>query len=1268
MKSGLHSYLSQNKEAIGYKQMASTSKKRSTRSSISQRNSQKPANANLRAAQNDELTVVGIGASAGGLQALQVFFETLPKDTGMAYVVITHLHPEHESHLAELLQTRTQMPVRQVDSLIKVESNHVYVIPPNRRLVMADGEIDLAEFTEPRGQRAPIDLFFRSLARAHPNAVGIILSGGGTDGAVGVKAIKEEGGLLMVQHPDEAQYDSMPRAAIATGLADVVLPVKELAVKLVAYTRHRPSLPLDAEELDEGQLETIRRILAHVHARTGHDFSQYKRSTLLRRLQRRMQIHGLSTLETYLDYLRNNSTEATALFNDVLIGVTSFFRDRESWQELANQVIPLIFNGKRPGDTVRAWTIGCSTGEEAYGLAILFFEQADKLEFRPQLQIFASDLDENSIKYAREGLYPTAIEADVSQERLERFFIREGDHYRIRRELRDIVLFTHHSVLRDAPFSRLDLIACRNLLIYLEREIQDTVFDIFHYALNPGSYLFLGNSESAESAHDLFQTVDKMHHIYRTKPWIREHPHIPSLPLSIGTATYSEIYNQIHAPRPRSTMDIPRLANDHAKALEVYAPPSVLIDEKYAILHVSETAGRYLIQPIGPITTDLLKLVRPELQLELRTALFHAFEKGQAILTRPIPVRFNGQTHGVILAIQPRAAKAGDDQKQEKQALVFFLEDEQTELPAQAAQELDETRKNTLVHQLENEVRRLREQLQTSIEEYESSSEELKASNEELQSINEEYRSATEELETSKEELQSVNEELQTVNNELKSKLEEISRSHSDLENLMGATEMAMLFLDRELRIRHYTPGMQILFNIMPGDRGRPIRHLTHTLQYSRFIEDAEEVLHTLIPIEQEVRGKDGGWFLLRMRPYRTMNDRINGVVFTSVEITRLKRAEANLMELNATLEQRVEERTRELDEANHKMVQARDLFYALFHANPIPTALTRVEDDVFIDINIEFLKYFNFQRDQILDHSAQELGLGQRLWSAVQTRAEFIARIKKERKIGNYETEIRRPSGETRNILASVQYVNLDNTEALITSFIDITDRVRAEQQIRALASELTASEQTERHRLAQILHDDLQQRIFAIQMQLSFLKDAYENNNLQAFAVDFPQMETWLAEAIQVTRQLSVDLSPPILHGEGLVEAILWLTSQMKEQYGLEVDITSKGQPGQLDEKIRVLVFYAVRELLFNIVKHAGTLKAAVNFEHHDRHLRVTVRDQGKGFDSMEVINNPKIAHGLLIARHRLNLLGCRMEIDSQLGKGTEVIIEAPYEKMDS
>ncbi|HUF00403.1 MAG TPA: chemotaxis protein CheB [Anaerolineales bacterium] len=1195
--------------------MASKSNTKSTtrqsaRSPAAQRKPRKANNVNLHAAKNDEVTVVGIGASAGGLKALEAFFEALPSDTGMAYVVITHLHPEHESHMAELLQRHTQMPVQQVDGLVHVEKDHVYVIPPNRRLVMEDSQIDTTEFKEPRGQRAPIDYFFRSLARGHPNAVGIILSGGGTDGAVGVKAIKEEGGLLMVQHPGEAEYDSMPQAAIATGLADVVLPVKELAEKLVEVTSFRPPLPSNAEDLTDEQMELIRRIIAHVHARTGHDFSQYKRATLLRRIQRRMQIYGVSSLETFLDTLRQNPAEASALFNDMLIGVTSFFRDRDSWEKLAIQVIPQILKSRETTEPVRTWTIGCSTGEEAYGLAILLFEAFYRLEIRPQIQVFASDLDENSIQYAREGLYPAAIEADVSPERLARFFTREGDHYRVRRQVRDVVLFTHHSVLRDAPFSRLDLITCRNLLIYLERDIQNTVFDISYYSLKPGGYLFVGSSESLETAQELFQTMDKAHRIYRSKPWNRGHPHLPVLPLAVGTPTYSELYNQPHVPRQHSMVDLPHLSDDHTMALEAHAPPSVLIDEKYAVLHVSERAGRYLVQPVGPITTDVVKLVRPELQLELRTALFRAFEKEQAILSPPIAVQFNGHAHRVILSIVPRIGAAEDGKRHEKQALVFFLEDEQDETTAEAAQEKDETHRNALVSQLEREVRHLREQLQASVEEYKSSNEELKAANEELQSINEEYRSATEELETSKEELQSINEELLTVNNELKIKFDDVLRAHNDLQNLMNATEIAMLFLDREFRIRHYTPGMRDLFNIVPGDRGRPIKHLTHTLRYSQFFEDAEEVLRTLVPIEREVQGEGGGWFLLRMRPYRTLEDRIEGVIFTFVEITQIKEGEKQRASLNASLEQSGLERIQEVHQANQKIARARDLFYALFDTNPIPTVLVRQEDETFLYANTEFLNYFQLQSNEVIGHDAAAFSLG--LGFEDHAQEDLRTQLQNYGTIRDLELRIQHPSGEARTILASIQYLNLDETDTLIVTFIDITERVRAEQQIRALAVELTEAEQAERHRLSQVLHDDLQQRLFAVQMQLSFVKDAYEKNDLHGYQVDFPQLAEWLAEAIQVTRHLSVDLSPPILHGEGLLEATIWLSSQMQEQYGLNVNIESDGtSPPPINEKVRVLAFFAVRELLFNIVKHAGTLDAAVHFAQNNGYLRVRVRD---------------------------------------------------------
>jgi two-component system CheB/CheR fusion protein len=1222
------------------------------------------------------LIVVGIGASAGGLEALGAFFEALPDQTGMVFVVITHLHPEYESHMAELLQRYTQMPVMQVQKRTKVEANHVYVIPPNRAILMKDTHLDTREFEEPHGRRTPIDHFFRSLAASgHTDPIAVILSGGGTDGAVGIKDIKEVGGIIMVQQPEEAEYDGMPRAALSTGLVDVMLPTAQLAEKLADFIRHQPKLKHDVGQLTQAEEETLHRILAQVHARTGHDFSQYKRSTILRRLERRMQLNGFVTLDAYLAYLRGNSNEAQAMFNDILIGVTNFFRDRDSWQALEEQVIPHLMRqgGDLEGEGLRIWTIGCATGEEAYGLAILCFEAAERQGVHPRIQVFASDLDERSIAHAREGMYPAVIEADVSPERLNQFFTREGDYYRVKRELRDAVLFTSHNVMRDPPFSRQHLIACRNVLIYLQRPVQDKIFDIFHYSLNPNGYLFLGSSESAEHLPDLFNVVDKTHRLYQARPWAGERHNIPSLPLSVHRLRQgSRKVDDFGVARPRSTrfLEEPMVMEEHHRgALESFSPPSVIVNERYAVLHVSDNAGRYLHQPKGPITGDLLALVRPELEMELRTALYHAFEHGKATITRSVTVQFNGHRRHVIVSVRPRLDDMVMRGSQERQALVFFLEDELVE-PDESREGVlaarSEAERDQMLEQLQAENQRLREQMQITIEEYESSNEEMKASNEELQSINEEYRSATEELETSKEELQSVNEELQTVNSEMQGKLDEISRAHQELENLMGATEIATLYLDRDLRIQRFTAGVQELFSILAVDRGRPISDLTHKLVYSGFVVDAEQVLRKLIPIEREVKTEEGNWYLIRLRPYRTRDDRIEGVVVSFIDINQLKETEQALVHAKALLEERVQERTSELDEANRKLRNARDLFYALFNANPIPTALMQLEDDVFLNVNVEFLTYFGFQRDEVIGHRAGEFNLG--LGLDTPDREELIYQIKRDGIIRNYEREMQHPSGEVKYILASIQYIQIDEAETLISTFIDITDRVRAEQEIRSLASELTATEQAERHRLSQILHDDLQQRIFAIQMQLSFLKEAYETNDLQSFAVDFAQLDAWLSEAIKVTRQLSVDLSPPILHGEGLLEAAIWLASQMEEQYGLKVDMQSSGTPAQLDERVRVLVFYALRELLFNIVKHAGALEAALRFEHQDSRLLVTVRDAGEGFDSKVVMNDPKIAHGLMIISHRLNLLGCKLDVNSQPGNGTEAIIEVPYEKTDA
>jgi two-component system CheB/CheR fusion protein len=821
--------------------------------------------------------IVGIGASAGGIRALQAFFAALSEaapgdDTGAAFVVIVHLDPQSRSELAAILAMRTRMPVSQVADGEHLQPNHVYVIPPDRRLRLTDHEIATAEFDEPRGRRAPIDLFFRSLAQQHGDGFAVILSGAGADGAVGVREVKETGGIILVQDPTEAEYPSMPRSAIATGIADLVLPVRDLATRLVPLIAAKREG--DEPQFDE---ELLRRLLAHLRVRTGHDFTKYKRSTVLRRLLRRMQVTRTDDLGAYYEYLRDNPEEAQALLADLLISVTTFFRDGEAFEALKRLVIPQIMDGKELSEHLRIWVPGCATGEEAYTVAMILLEEAARRENRPSIQVFGSDLDAHALTLAREGLYPAAIEADVSEERLRRFFVREGDHYRVRRELRDIVLFASHSVLKDPPFSRIDLVSCRNLLIYLDRELQQQVASTFHYALNPGGFLLLGSSETADNPSGLFRTIDRKARIYQSTATPGDKPRV--LPRLLGGMVVHEHY--VGPGRPLTPASALNEAALHRQALERVAPPSVLVDESHRVMHLSEQAGRFLQPSGGPLTGDIVDLVRSELRFELRSALHRVFELGQSTLSLPILVQFNGSPHRVHLQVK---LATGEADARPRQALVMFIEGEAVSAEAGATQAGAGT--DDTVRRLSEELALTQARLRTTREESEAANEELRAANEELQSINEEYRSTSEELETSKEELQSINEELQTVNSELKLKLDAVSRAHSDLQNLMAATDVGTLFLDSTLRIKRFTKPVTELFRIMPADEGRPVTDFAHQLEYEDLVKDAEAVIAHLTPIRREVKSRGGRWYDLRLRPYRTVDDKIDGVVITFLDVT----------------------------------------------------------------------------------------------------------------------------------------------------------------------------------------------------------------------------------------------------------------------------------------------------------------------------------------------------------------------------------------------
>lgn len=860
----------------------------------------KPAGRNGPTAPSVESSfpTVGIGASAGGVSALQAFIQEIPPDTGAAYVIIVHLEPAHASELAEILARKTRMPVQQVKKKMMLEPNKIYVIPPNRQLIISNHEIDSVAFDEPRGRRSPIDQFFRSLADQHGDGFAVVLTGAGSDGAVGAKAIKEAGGLILVQDPDEAEYPSMPRSAIATGLADVILPVRELGRQLVELIKAKAHVP--TEDLAAGDEETLHRILSYVRSRTGHDFLRYKRSTIYRRLARRMQVRKVESLPGYFQILKNKPEEIESLFHDLLISVTTFFRDPAAFEALAREVIPKLYEAEDTGP-LRIWVPGCASGEEAYSVAMLLADEAARHETKRELQLFATDLDVTALAIAREGRYPLAIEADVGEGRIRKYFTREVDHYHIRREIREAVLFASHSLLKDPPFSKLHLISCRNLLIYLEKDLQQQVLSTFNYALRPGGYLFLGSSETADIAPACFRVLDREARIYQSKGPTGDYRELPRLVI------------------PHRAGDIPILGPSvapvhsppatHQRALELTAPPSILVDSNHQVVNMSEEAGRFIHPSGGQIRNDVTELVRPELRFDLRAALHLAFERNQPTISLAIPVRFNGTPHRVFLQVRP--VPSGESNP--RQAIVFFIEGGATEeQDGDKVQTERDQATDATIRQLKEELELTRSRLRASREEFEAANEELRAANKELQSINEEYRSTAEELETSKEELQSINEELQTVNAELKIKLDGVSRANNDLQNLMAATDVGTLFLDSQLRIKRFTPRMTELFNFKAADEGRSITDFTHRLDYPSFAEDTHAVLKDLKIIEREIGG-NGNWYLTRLRPYRTIDDRIEGVVCTFVDVTArvkteeaLKGSEARLRLLLSELSHRV--------------------------------------------------------------------------------------------------------------------------------------------------------------------------------------------------------------------------------------------------------------------------------------------------------------------------------------------------------------------------
>jgi len=853
----------------------------------------------------DDFPVVGIGASAGGLAAFEAFFSAMPDSPGpgMAFVLVQHLDPKHKSLLTTLIGRYTNMPVYEVEDRMDVKPNCVYVIPPNRDMVYLQSTLHLLEPAEPRGHRTPIDFFFRSLAEGKKEqAIGIVLSGTGSDGTMGVRAIKAEGGMVMAQTPESSEYDGMPRSVIDIGMADYILPPEEMSAQLIAYVTQVFGKIIHPASRAE---DTIRKIFNLVLVQTGHDFSHYKKGTIIRRVERRMAVHNIKNIDEYVSYLEQKHAEVEALFRDFLISVTSFFRNPKTFDTFNEKVIPGLFAGKYAGESIRVWVPGCSTGEEAYSLGILFQEHMEKLKQTFNIQIFATDIDGQAIEQARIGTYPPSISVDVSEERLARFFTQGPDgNYRIRKSIRDMVIFSEHDLVKDPPFSKIDLLSCRNVLIYMDGELQKRLIPLFYYALNPGKFLFLGSSETVNGFTDLFDTLDRKAKLYQSKQNV-ENEKFRSIATFIPPRLKPRAAQRTSEEVPVEGQPKLRELTERI-LLQRYAPAGVIVNEKGDIFYIHGRTGMYLEPSQGEAGMNILKMAREGLTHRLTTALHRAAADKKPLFYPGLRVKTNGDFTTVNLVLLPvtsgpYAADRPDlflvifeePPKSEQKIIGKAVSRDAKDGTCESATEIDER-----ISELTKELQTREEDLKAANEELETSNEELKSSNEEMQSINEELQSANEELESSKEELQSVNEELATVNTELQSKVNDLSQANNDMNNLLAGTDIGTIFIDYHMRIMRFTPAVTRVIKLIPTDVGRPVEDIvSNMLGYDRLTEDVGEVLENLTPKEIEVRTRDGTWYLMRIRPYRTLENVIKGAVITFIEITELKQTRELLKE-----------------------------------------------------------------------------------------------------------------------------------------------------------------------------------------------------------------------------------------------------------------------------------------------------------------------------------------------------------------------------------
>lgn len=1163
--------------------------------------------------------IAGVGASAGGLAATTELLRHLGQKPNIAVVIFHHLDPTHESSLAAILSRVSTLPVQAISDGMRVEPNHVYVVPPNADLDITDGKLNLAPRIETGGLHLPIDRFFKSLAAdGMVHALGVVLSGTGFDGTSGIKAIKAEGGITFAQDAS-AEYRSMPESAIATGCVDFILPPEGIARELCRISERTPVLSAD----DDDDAAEFQRILSALRRSSRIDFANYKHTTLRRRVQRRVVVNGLPNLREYAELLQRSPDEIRALCDEVLIHVTNFFRDREMFDALRTTVFPKLL-ANRPRDTcIRVWAPGCSTGEEVYSIAISLLEflvdaHAEELPVR----LFGTDVSASAIDRARAGKYPASIENDVSAGRLEHFFSKTEGGYQIRKDVRDLCVFARQDVTRDPPFAGMDLISCRNLMIYLSPALQDRILPIFHYALKEPGFLVLGTSETIRSFPG-FSTVDAKSRIFaRTAAAPLRVFDFNDRPLAQPAS--HEVLAGAKQPGP---LDVHREAD--RLVLAEFGPPGVVITDDLAIVQFRGRTGPYLEPAPGVASFALLRMVREELRLPLRQAIDEARAKGTQVRTTGLALTSGATPQSIEIEIIPFRVASNT----QRYFVVLFRELTPAAVP-RAATPVSSGVPSTVESQLGQELASTRAFLQSVIEQLEASNEELKAANEEIVASNEELRSTNEELQMAKEELQATNQELGTVNDEMTVRNVDATRLNEDLTNVLNSIEIPIVILGRDFRVRRFTPAAAKVFHLISSDIGRPIGDRISIISVADLKAMNTQVLEHLSAVVRTVQDEAGRWYQLTVRPYLTLDSRIDGTVVSAFDIDAMKKGAQLLSEAQK---------------------------YAESIIDTVRECLVVLDAELRVhSVNRSFHQMFAVTDKEVEGRYLGELSRGE--WDIPALRKQLEA-LGEGDMLEGYRVERDFAHAGRRVFMLNAR--RIEKTSLILLALEDVTETERVAQlwneKLQGMAFDAALVEERERRRIAADLHDRIGQSLALAQIKLTSMRESV--TGAPRDAVD--QAVELLARSVADTRTLIFELSPPILYELGLREALSWLVEEVEKRHGLRIELTAFGIAKPLDDTTAALVFRAVRELLMNVIKHAKTSSASVSLRQMDDHLTIDVQDQGAGFDPHDIHRSSSGGgYGLLNIRDQIRRLGGKMEMVAAPGQGTRVSILVPLD----